>query len=86
MKEQDYQSKVIKRFEKNGYYVINLIKTNKSGISDLLALKNGEPPIFIEMKSLVGKLSRLQEYRLQEQKSMGFKVYYSKGDKLIEYV
>ena len=85
MKEQDYQRKVIKRYEKNGYYVINLIKTNKHGISDLLALKAGEPPTFIEMKGLNGKLSKLQEYRLNEQKALGFNVYYSKGDQLIEW-
>ena len=85
MKEQDYQRKVIKRFEANGYYVVNLIKTNKNGIADLLALKSGEPPTFIEMKGLTGKLSKLQEYRLDEQKKLGFKVYYSKGDQLIDW-
>ena len=85
MKEQDYQRKIIKRFESEGYYVINLIKTNKHGISDLLALKAREPPVFIEVKGLTGRLSKLQEYRLTEQKRKGFLVYYTKGYQLIEW-
>ena len=42
-----WQTKEIKKYERKGYFVINLIKTNKNGIPDLLALKKGEPPIFI---------------------------------------
>lgn len=85
MKEQQYQSKIISKFEKDGYYVLNLIKTNKNGVSDILALKSNEPPIFIEVKNETNKLSKLQEYRLTEQKKLGFKVYYTKGYKLIEW-
>ena len=32
MREQAIQSKLIKRLESEGYYVIKLIKTNKNGI------------------------------------------------------
>ncbi len=42
-----WQTKVIKEYEAKGYFVINLIKTNKNGIPDLVALKDGEA-IFIE--------------------------------------
>lgn len=85
MKEQQYQKKIIDKFEKNEYYVINLIKTNKNGISDLLALKKNEPPIFIEVKTEKGVLSELQKFRLTEQKKRGFKTYYTKGLNLIEW-
>ena len=33
------QTLTIKNLEKNGYFVINLTRTNKNGIADLLALK-----------------------------------------------
>ena len=39
------QTKTIKEYEAKGYFVIDLIKTNKNGIADLLCLKDGEPPI-----------------------------------------
>ena len=38
MTEQQIQTKKIKQLEELGYYVIKLIKTNKNGIPDLVAL------------------------------------------------
>jgi len=72
MLESKIQAKIIKRFTDEGYFVIKLIKTNKNGIPDLMALKNGKT-IFIEVKRpLLGKLSKVQEYRIQELKEYGF--------------
>lgn len=66
--------KIRKEWEAKGYYVINLISTNKNGIPDYLALKDGEPPIFIESKEKWDKLSKLQKYRIKELKKHNFKV------------
>ena len=86
MLESKYQKKLIDRFTKQGYYVLNLIKTNKNGVSDLLCLKSGEPPMFIEVKTLTGKMSELQKFRLREQSKLGFNTYYTKGDELIKFI
>ena len=72
MTEQQIQKKIIDRYTANGWYVIKLIKTNKNGIPDLLCLKNGETPFFIEVKTETGRLSKLQEYRIDELKKAGF--------------
>jgi len=40
MSEAKYQAKLIKQLEQDGYYVLKLIKTNKNGIPDILALKD----------------------------------------------
>ena len=72
MKEQDIQRKRIKDLEDQGYYVLKLIKTNKNGIPDLLAIKKGANVIFSEIKTKNGKVSELQEYRLKELKQNGF--------------
>jgi Holliday junction resolvase len=74
MKEQQVQSKIIKRLEDQGWYVIKLIKTNKNGIPDLVAFKDNDFQ-FIEVKTETGKLSELQKFRIEELKSKGFKVY-----------
>ncbi len=66
-----FQTKIIKQYEKDGWFVINLIKTNKNGIADLLCLKDGEKPLFIECKEVKDTLKRLQEYRLNEVKRYG---------------
>ena len=36
--EQQIQSKRIKQLEEEGYFVLKLIKTNKNGIPDILAI------------------------------------------------
>ena len=72
MLESKIQAKIIKRFTDAGYMVIKLIKTSKNGIPDLMALKDGKT-IFIEVKRpLLGKLSKVQEYRIKELKEYGF--------------
>ncbi len=85
MKEQDYQKKISDKLEKDGWYVLKLIKTNKNGIPDLVALKDKEKPMFIECKDLKGKPSKLQIYRLNELTSKGFDCYISKGSELIKH-
>jgi Holliday junction resolvase len=73
MLESKFQSKIIKRLEADGYYVIKLIKTNKNGIPDLLALKENEI-YFVEVKGVKGVLSEIQKYRIEELQKLGFKV------------
>jgi Holliday junction resolvase len=81
MREQQIQSKRIKELEAEGYYVIKLIKTNKNGIPDLIAIPPGADVLFSEIKTKNGKLSKLQEYRLGELKRHGCKVEVYSPDK-----
>jgi hypothetical protein len=74
-----HQTKLINEYEKKGYYVINLIKTNKNGIADLLCLKEGEKPLFIESKEVKDTVKPLQEYRRKELISLGFDSIISKA-------
>ena len=71
MLESAIQSKLIKQYEKEGYYVIKLIQTNKNGIPDLILLKDGKA-FFIEVKTEKGKVSELQKFRHEELKKYGF--------------
>ena len=71
MTEQQIQSKRIKQLEAEGYYVIKLIKTNKNGRPDIVAIPPDSNVIFSEVKTPKGKLSRLQEYRLKELERYG---------------
>ena len=69
----DITTKRIKELEAEGYYVIKLIKTNKNGIPDLLAIPPNCEVLFSEIKKDNGKVSRLQEYRLKELEKHGCK-------------
>lgn len=79
MTEQQIQSKLIKELEDKGYYVIKLMKTNKNGIPDLIAIPKNSDVEFIEVKRPDGKLSKLQEYRIKELKKYGIKAIVYRG-------
>ena len=74
MKESQIQSKKIKELEAQGYYVIKLIKTNRNGIADIIAIPKDSDVLFIEVKGPNGKMSQLQEYRKKELEAHGIKV------------
>ena len=82
MKEQDIQSSLIKRLEGEGYYVIKLIKTNKNGIPDVLAIPPGCPVEFFEVKVPGKKPSPLQSYRIGELNNHGCKAEVYDGKKV----
>jgi Holliday junction resolvase len=79
MKEQQIQAKRIKQLEAEGYYVLKLIKTNRNGIPDLIAIKEGSI-LFSEIKTSKGKLSEIQKYRIKELESYGFKTEIYNGE------
>jgi len=79
MKESDIQAKRIKQLEAQGYYVIKLLKTNKNGIPDLIAIPKDSDVLFSEIKTPKGRLSKLQEYRIKELKEYGFRTEIFKG-------
>ena len=82
MSEKTYQSKLIKEYQSQGWYVIKIIKASPNGLPDLLMLKKGVDPLFIEVKGEKGRLSELQKYRINELNSLGFnaKVSYEKSN------
>ena len=79
MTEQAIQKKRIKQLEAEGYYVIKLIKTNKNGIPDLIAIPQGCNVLFSEIKKPTGILSELQKYRIKELEKHGLKTEIYKG-------
>ena len=79
MTEQAIQAKRIKQLEKDGYYVLKLVQTNKNGIPDLLAIKGDGSILFSEIKTKIGRLSSLQKYRIKELEELGFTVEIFKG-------
>lgn len=80
LSEQQIQNKIINRLEQEGYLVLKLIKCNKNGYPDLLAVKNNDT-MFIEVKRPNGKLSELQKVRINEMRLKGInvKVWYDYG-------
>lgn len=75
------QAKKIKELEREGYFVLKLMKTNENGIPDLLALKPNEPARFIEVKAANGVTSELQKYWINKLNKLGFRAEVFRGEK-----
>ena len=71
--ESAIQKKIITQLEKQGYLVLKLIKCNKNGYPDLIAIKDNETT-FIEVKRPDGILSELQKVRIKELRSRNINV------------
>lgn len=74
MTEKQIQSKKIKDLEAAGFYVIKLMKTNKNGIPDILAIPRGSNVVFVEVKAKSGVMSELQKFRKKELESFDLNV------------
>lgn len=73
MTEQQIQTKLIQRLEADGYYTIKLMKTNKNGIPDLLAIPKNSDVLFIEVKRPGKNPTPLQIFRIKELVKHGIK-------------
>lgn len=71
MLEQQIQSKIIKRLESQGWYVIKIIKCSKNGIPDLVAIKDGVVKFFEVKRPQIGIVSEIQKYRIKELQEHG---------------
>ena len=58
-----------------GWTVIKLVRATVNGYPDLLLLHPVAGAVFIEVKAVNGKLSKLQEYRLKELTAKGFTAF-----------
>ena len=73
LSEQQIQKKITTQLEKDGYLVLKIIKCNKSGYPDLIAVKQNDT-LFVEVKRPKGKLSELQKVRIEDMKQRGINV------------
>lgn len=63
--ESCVQRDIIMYMERCGWYVVKLIQTNKNGIPDLMAVRDGKC-IFVEVKRAKQTAKPLQNYRIKE--------------------
>lgn len=76
--ESDIQKKIINYLKKEGYLVVKTIVLNVSGYPDIFAFKNGKT-LFVEVKNEKGKVSDLQQHRINSLRQQGFDVIISRS-------
>lgn len=74
MLESKVQEKIINHLQKNGWFVIKIIRCNHPGFNDCEALKNGRA-VFIEVKQKDKIAEPLQVFRHEQLQAQGFEAY-----------
>jgi Holliday junction resolvase len=72
MAEKHYQRKLKTDAERLGWTVIKIIRATVNGYPDLLLMHPDRGVIWIEVKDDNGRLSKVQEYRINELREKGF--------------
>lgn len=72
--ESKLQGKIIRYLEKRKWYVLKVIRCNKSGHPDIEAFREGKV-FFIECKNADKEAKPLQEYRHDQLRGHGFPVF-----------
>ena len=72
--EAAFQAKLVKEYKADGWYVIRLLRTSIAGLPDLLLCHPDRGILFVEVKASRGRLSPIQEHRIQELRDLGFSV------------
>ena len=76
--ESDIQKKIINYLKNEGYLVVKTIVLNVAGYPDIFAFKNGKT-LFVEVKNEKGKVSDLQQHRINSLRQQGFDVIISRS-------
>lgn len=67
----DFQTKIIKHYQKKGRTVLNIIRLSSNGYPDLYTFKKNELDVWIESKGENDRLSELQKLRIDELNKAG---------------
>ena len=74
MNESKIQKEIINYLEKNNYYVVKVVKANRSGVPDILFCKNGQfCAIEVKSKGKKATVSELQKVHIKMIKASGGK-------------
>lgn len=76
MKESFIQLQIIVKLESWGWMVVKLIQTNKNGIPDLMAIRDGKT-VFIEVKREGEEPAPLQKHRLNQINDKGILAFWA---------
>lgn len=71
MKEAAIQKKIINTLEAAGFFVVKNIIANKSGVPDIIACTTDGGFLAIEVKTTAGKLTKLQEEKINTIRQAG---------------
>lgn len=79
MKESEIERKLVKMVRDKGGLCYKFISPNNPGVPDRIVITPDGRTIYVELKTEVGSLRRIQEWQLEEMRKRGCDVRVLKG-------
>lgn len=80
MLEKEIEKKLVEGVKKLGGRAYKIVSPGNVGVPDRLVLLPGGRIVFVELKTPVGRLSKMQKFRIAEMQRLGAEVLVYRGD------
>ena len=84
--ESKVQARIVKKLKANGWRVLKVIQLSENGFPDLLCLRHPGICMWVEAKRKGEEARPLQQVRIAELRSLGFKAYVIDNEKEIDTI
>jgi Holliday junction resolvase len=84
MKEAEIERKLVKAVERMGGLAFKFVSPGACGVPDRLLVMPGGRVYFVELKTQIGRLSKIQTYRLKQLCDRGQNVEVIKGEEALK--
>lgn len=79
MREKEVEKLLVDGVRKLGGRAYKWVSPGNAGVPDRIVVLPGQPPIFVELKSETGKLTKLQEVQIQRLRDLGQEIAVLRG-------
>lgn len=87
MKESQIEARLVKMVRERGGLCYKFVSPSNPGVPDRIVITPKGRVIFTELKTEIGRLTRIQEWQIEEMKKRGAEVRVLKGlDEVKEFV
>lgn len=87
MKESTIEARLVREVRKRGGLCYKFVSPGNPGVPDRIAILPGGRTVYIELKTEIGRLAKVQQWQLEEIRSRGAEVRVLKGmDQVMEFL
>ena len=87
MKESTIEARLVREVRKRGGLCYKFVSPGNPGVPDRIAIFPGGRTVYIELKTEIGRLAKVQQWQLEELRQRGADVRVLKGmDQVLEFL
>lgn len=84
MKESTIEARLVREVKKRGGLCYKFISPNNPGVPDRIVITPDGKTIYVELKTEIGRLAKIQQWQIEEMRKRGVDVRVLKGADAVE--